>query len=136
MFKEDGLTEAVIGCAMKVHSTLGAGFLESVYQNALQIELRTTGLTVEVQKRLQVRYQDIVVGDFMADIIVNDSLILELKASSALSKADEQQLVNYLKATGKETGLLFNFGTPSLEFKRKSRIFQPPVNPRNPANPV
>ncbi len=93
MFKDDGLTEAVIGCAMKVHSTLGAGFLESVYQSALQIELQTHRRIGEVQKRLQVRYQDIVVGDFVADIIVNDALILELRVSSSNANPGSSNLL-------------------------------------------
>lgn len=121
---------------MKVHRTLGPGFLESVYQNALLIELKRAGFDVEPQVRLQVRYESAVVGDFIADLIVNKVLILELKAATALSKADEQQLVNYLKATGRDVGLLLNFGGASLEFRRKSRTLQNPVNPLNLVNPV
>ncbi len=137
MILEGEITERVIGCAMKVHRTLGRGFLESVYQNALLIELRALGLSVDAQKRLKVRYEGNVVGDFVADLIVNDAVILELKAASALSKADEQQLVNYLKATGLDLGLLLNFGSPSLEVKRKQRSLpKNPVNPENLVNPV
>jgi len=124
---------------MRVHRALGAGFLESVYQNSLVHELRRAGLNIAVQKRLQVRYEGVIVGDFIADLIVEDKVILELKAASALSKADEQQLVNYLKATGIQSGLLFNFGSPSLEVKRKARTLtlqKLPVNPVNPVNPV
>jgi GxxExxY protein len=134
---EKEITEVVIGCAMKVHRALGSGFLESVYQNALLLELRNAGFQAETQRRLQVKYEGIVVGDFIADIIVNDELILELKTASALGKADEQQLVNYLKATGIDVGLLLNFGTASLEFRRKVRALSSlPVNPVNPVNPV
>ncbi len=133
---EKELTESVIGCAMKVHRALGPGFLESVYQNALLVELKRAGFSIEPQMRLQVRYESVIVGDFIADLVVNDVLILELKAASALSKADEQQLVNYLKATGRDVGLLLNFGAASLEFRRKSRSLQNPVNPVNLVNPV
>ena len=130
--------ERVIGCAMSVHRALGAGFLESVYQNALQVEFRTTGIPYEAQKPLKICYKACTIGNYIADFVIDQSLILELKATSAPSKADEQQLVNYLKATGIETGLLINFGTPSLEFKRKIRHLPPknPVNSVNPVNPV
>jgi GxxExxY protein len=134
------LTETVIGCAMKVHRALGAGFLESVYKKALMFELERAGLVVEIEKPLQVFYGGDVVGDFYADLVVEGFLILELKAASALSKADEQQLVNYLTATKSDYGLLLNFGASSLEFQRKYRKRSVsstlPVNPRNPANPV
>lgn len=96
--QNDPLTQQVIGCAMTVHRSLGPGFLESVYRNALLIELREANLITEPEKRLKVRYKTYIIGDFIADLIVNDTLIIELKAASALSKADEQQLVNYLKA--------------------------------------
>ncbi len=122
---------------MKVHRVLGRGFLESVYQNALLIECRKAGLTMDVQKRLNVRYEGFVVGEFVADLIANESVILELKAASKLSRADEQQLVNYLKATGLDVGLLLNFGAESLEVKRKQRTLpKNSVNPANPVNPV
>lgn len=122
---------------MKIHRTLGPGFLESVYQNAMLLELRNAGLKVDTQRRLQVKYEGSVVGDFIADIVVNDELILELKTALALGKADEQQLVNYLKATDIDVGLLLNFGTTSLEVRRKVRALSSlPVNPVNPVNPV
>jgi len=123
---EDKLTETVIGLAMKVHRVLGHGFLESVYRRALCLELGKPDLAFEAESRLKVFYEQTVVGEFVADVIVDRQLILELKAASALSKADEQQLVNYLKATGINTGLLLNFGTPSLEFKRKQRLLPVP----------
>ncbi len=122
---------------MKVHRTLGPGFLESVYQNALLLELRNASLQVDTQRRLQVKYEGAVVGDFIANIVVDDTLILELKTASALGKADEQQLVNYLKATGIDVGLLLNFGAASLEVRRKVRALSSlPVNPVNLVNPV
>jgi len=115
------LTGQVIGLAMKVHRALGPGFLESVYQKALLYELAKAGLKAESDKLIQVRYENVVVGDFKADLIVNDELIVELKAVSNLVVEHEVQLVNYLSATSKEIGLLINFGGRSLEFKKKFR---------------
>ena len=119
--EDHAVTEKVIGLAMKVHRTLGPGFLEAVYLNALAYELRRAGLVVEIGQRISVRYENVIVGDFVADLVVNDSLICELKATSALGKADEVQLVNYLVATNRDYGLLFNFGSAALQFKRKHR---------------
>ena len=115
------LAGKVIGLAMKVHRGLGAGFLESVYQNALFYELVKAHFKVESGKPIQVKYESVIVGDFKADLIVNDELIVELKAVSSLVVEHEVQLVNYLTATGKDIGLLLNFGGPSLEFKKKFR---------------
>ncbi len=115
------LTELVIGCAMKVHRTLGPGFLESVYLNAFAYELRRAGLAVEIAQHIKARYENVIVGDFVADLVVNDHLLCELKATAGLTKADEVQLVNYLVATNRDYGLLFNFGASSLQFKRKHR---------------
>src|SRR6266478_2336205 len=112
----------VIGAAMKVHSTLRPGFLESVYQNALMWELQKLGLTVDLQKPITVPYDGQVVGVFTADLVVNDSLIVELKANQLLAKAHEVQLVNYLVATGTNDGLLLNFGAERLEYKKKFRL--------------
>jgi len=126
---------------MKVHRQLGSGFLESVYRNSLAFELRRAGLNVELEKHITVKYEHVIVGDFIADLGVNEALICELKAATALSKADEIQVVNYLTATNHDFGLLFNFGSPSLQFKRKHRRkfsqpeeldLQTPVNPVNP----
>ena len=119
------LTEKIIGCAMKVHSTLGPGFLESVYQKALAHELQKAGLKVECEKAITVHYDGIVVGDFSADMLVENKVMLELKANLALALANEVQLVNYLTATGIEIGLLLNFGAEHLEFKRKARTYRP-----------
>jgi len=142
-FEEDhALTEKVIGCAMKVHRQLGSGFLESVYRNALAFELRRAGLSVELDKHITVKYEHVIVGDFIADLVVNEALICELKAATALSKVDEIQVVNYLTATNHDFGLLLNFGAASLQFKRKHRRkFSEPEeidlqNPVNPVNPV
>ena len=123
--EESELTETIIGCAMRVHSALGPGFLESVYQRALEHELRKTGLRVECQLPLSVHYDGVIVGDFMADLIVEGKVMIELKANQALVLANEAQLVNYLTATGIEIGLLINFGAQRLEFKRKTRVYCP-----------
>jgi GxxExxY protein len=115
------LAGKVIGFAMKVHGKLGPGFLESVYQNALAGELRA-GLKVEAEKPISVFYEGDVVGAFLADLLVNDALIVETKAIQALGKAHEVQLVNYLVATRINEGLLLNFGVTRLEFKKKFRL--------------
>ena len=122
------LTEKIIGCAMKVHSALGFGFLESVYHKALAHELRKAGLAVDCEKAIAVYYDNIIVGDFSADIMVENRVMVELKANQALVTANEVQLVNYLTATNLETGLLMNFGAERLEFKRKSRTYRPKMN--------
>lgn len=137
--QDHALTEKVIGLGMKVHRVLGPGFLESVYRNAFAFELRGAGLSVEIDKHITVRYGDVVVGNFVADLVVNENLLCELKANSTLTKADEVQLVNYLTATNHDVGLLLNFGSPSLQFKRKHRcpIIDPSsIDLRNPINPV
>jgi len=113
------LTEKIIGCAYKVYNQMGYGFLESVYEKCLLIELRKMGLKAESQQAITVYYENQIVGDFVADIIVEDSVILELKSVRRLAKVHEAQLVNYLVATGKEIGLLLNFGEQKVEVKRK-----------------
>ena len=136
--KDHTITEKIIGFAMKVHRVLGPGFLESVYLNALVHELRRAGLSAEVAQRITVRYENVIVGEFVADLIVDDDVLCELKAVSSLSKADEVQVVNYLVATNQDFGLLINFGAPSLQFKRKHRLATDvsDVNLQNPVNPV
>ena len=119
------ITQRIIGCAMKVHQTLGSGFLESVYQNALAHELRKCGLRVECKKPLEVTYDGVVVGNFETDMLVQECVLIENKAVQALVAAHEVQLVNYLTATGIDIGLLLNFGAHKLEFKRKHRIYRP-----------
>jgi GxxExxY protein len=118
MMKHKELTAKIIDCAYKVHRELGFGFLESVYQNALVIELTKAGLQCEREKRIQVYYSAEIVGDFIADILVEDKVILELKSVSQVHPAHEAQLINYLKATGMNVGLLINFGE-KVEIKRK-----------------
>ncbi|HCA56518.1 MAG TPA: GxxExxY protein [Blastocatellia bacterium] len=112
------LTGEVIKVYYKVYNSLGYGFLESVYKNAMMIELAAAGLAAEAEKPIAVKYAGRTVGNYAADIVVNDRLIVELKAREALSEAHEAQLVNYLRATHIEIGLLFNFGKVP-EFKRK-----------------
>lgn len=111
-------TERIIKCFFKVYNTLGFGFLEKVYQNALLIELRNEGFQCESQYPIQVYYDHSLIGDYYADIIVDGCIILELKAAEALCEEHEFQLINYLKATEIGIGLLLNFGKKP-EFKRK-----------------
>ena len=121
---DDLFTEKIIKCAMKVLTGLGPGFLESVYENAFAHELRKAGFLVECQKQIPVYYDTIMVGDFVADMLVEDEVIVENKAVNYLVSAHEVQLVNYLAATGINIGLLFNFGANSLQFKRKYRVYR------------
>lgn len=116
--KHKGLTEQIIKAFYTVYNTLGYGFLEKVYERALAIELGKMGLSVTCQYPINVYYDGQVVGEFFADILVNDCVIVELKATRGLVKEDEAQLLNYLNATEYEVGLLFNFG-PKPEIKRK-----------------
>ena len=112
------LTEKIIKCFYKVYDELGFGFLESVYEAALVIELQEMGLKIERQKELEVFYKGISVGKYRSDVIVENKVIIELKSINKLSTIHEVQLVNYLKATNIEIGLLVNFGE-ELTFKRK-----------------
>jgi GxxExxY protein len=118
---EYDLAGQLIGLAMRVHSKLGPGFLESVYRNALSYELRKAGFEADAEVRLSVKYDELVVGDFVADLLVNRILIVETKAVLSLAVAHEVQLVNYLTATSLDEGLLLNFGAARLEFKKKFR---------------
>ncbi len=113
------VTEIIIGCAYRFYNKMGFGFLESVYQKCLLIELRKAGLDTESQKPITVYYADEIVGEFVADIIVNDAIILELKSVRRIIRAHEVQLVNYLVATDKHVGLIINFGEKKVEIKRK-----------------
>ena len=115
------LTEKIIGCAYRVYNKMGFGFLESVYEKSMLIELSKQDLTAEAQKPITVYYDNEIVGEFVADIIVNDNVILELKSVREIIKAHEVQLVNYLSATGKPVGLIINFGENKVEIKRKIR---------------
>ena len=114
----DRITEKIIGCAFEVANALGSGFLEKVYENALAHELRKSGLLVEPQHPIVVRYDGVVVGDYIADLIVNRSVIVELKACKALDETAMAQCMNYLRATGFTVCILLNFGTPRVQVKR------------------
>ena len=120
----DQLISEVIECAKRIRRQLGPGFLEKVYKNAMVVELRKLKLNFETEKPIQVLYDGIVVGEYRTDIIVEGKLILELKATQDLSIANEVQLVNYLTSTGIDDGLLINFGSDKLQFKRKYRIYR------------
>ncbi len=113
-----GLTEKIIGAAFRVHNRLGQGFLEKVYENALAEELRTLGLKIEQQKSLKVLYGGKPVGDFVADLLVEKSVLVELKAVKSIDQSHENQLLNYLKSSGIEVGLLINFAE-SVQIRRK-----------------
>ena len=115
------ITETIIGCAYRVYNNMGFGFLESVYEKCLMIELRKSDLSAESQKPITVYYEGHIVGEFVADILVNDAIILELKSVRQLSKIHEMQLVNYLVSTGMPVGLLINFGEFKVEVRRKLR---------------
>ncbi|MCB9078636.1 MAG: GxxExxY protein [Anaerolineaceae bacterium] len=111
------LTEKILQAFYVVYNSLGYGFLEKVYENALQLELQEMGLQAVTQQKVIVRYRGQPVGDYIADIIVNDTVVIELKAAVSLQEEHRAQLLNYLKATDKEIGLLLNFGKKP-EFKR------------------
>lgn len=118
------LIRTVMECSKNIRKHLGPGYLESVYKNAMLVELKKHHLSYEVEKPISVFYEDVLVGDFKADIVVEGILILELKAVQSLHLAHEIQLVNYLTATGVDDGLLINFGSEGLQFKRKFRIYR------------
>lgn len=117
------VTERIIGCAFVVGNTLGVGFLEKVYENALVYELRKQGIKVEQQLPIKVWYDGVVVGNYQADLLVEGSVITELKAVTALDTVHFAQCMNYLKATGLTLGLLINFGSPKVEVKRIVKNF-------------
>jgi GxxExxY protein len=116
--KHKELTGKILAAFYAVYNSLGYGFLEKVYENALALELRRRGLSVEQQKPICVYYQGEIVGEYFADLVVSDAVIIELKAVRTLTETYEAQLLNYLKATPYEVGLLLNFG-PTAETKRK-----------------
>jgi len=114
----DKITEKIIGCAMKVSNTLGVGFLEKVYENALAFELRKAGLKVQQQKPISVIYSGQVVGHYIADLVVEGIVLVELKAARAIDDIHHAQMLNYLKATNLKIGLILNFGTSKMGIKR------------------
>ena len=114
----DRVTERIIGCAFTVGNRLGCGFLEKVYENALIIELRKSELLVAQQQVMEIRYDDVVVGTYVADLVVQGSVLLEIKAVKFLDEIHTAQCLNYLKATALPLSLLINFGRPRVEIKR------------------
>src|SRR6266516_4765060 len=111
-------TSRIIGAAFEVHDQLGYGFLERVYQRALQVELLRRGATAEIEKRIQVQYKGVVVGDYDADLIVDECVVVEIKVAPQYDNRDEAQLLNELKATGIKVGVLVNFSRAKVEYKR------------------
>jgi len=130
--KHEELTAAVLKCCFEVSNELGAGFLESVYEKALIVALSQKGLKVRSQVPLKVSFRSVIVGDFFADLIVDDRVIVEIKSVSKLSPDHKAQIINYLNATGFEVGLLVNFGTSRVEYFR----MRPSDHPEHPVNPV
>lgn len=117
-FPHKEITQAIIGAAFEVHGQLGYGFLERVYQRAMQVELVQRGFNAEIERRLKVLYKNIVVGDYDADLLVADLVVVEIKVAPQYDKRDEAQLLNELKAAGLKLGLLVNFGRSKVEFRR------------------
>jgi GxxExxY protein len=115
-FKE--LSYEIVGAAMEVHNELGVGFLEKVYENALAIALRERGIECRQQAPLKVRFHNTVVGDYFADILVEEKIILELKVAESIADIHRAQAINYLRATGLKLAIIFNFAKPRLESKR------------------
>jgi len=135
--KNEELTRQTIGCAFKVFNQLGFGFLESIYKKAMIIELNKSDLKVEAEKPLKVYYDGQVVGDFFVDLLIEETVIIELKSVHRLAKEHEVQLVNYLNGLNKEIGLLINFGLSGVEVRRKYRTPKTENNNlQNPVNPV
>ncbi len=122
--EREELTSKIIGCAYTVYNTMGFGYLESVYENCMKIELEKVGIRAEFQKQITVYYDDQKVGHFVAEILVEDEIIIELKSVRKLAVNHEVQLVNYLVATRKPLGLLINFGESKVEVKRKFRDYK------------
>jgi GxxExxY protein len=116
--ERDPITHDIIGAAFEVYRVLGYGFLEKVYQRAMQVELRLRGRKAELEHRILVRYKDERVGDYAADLLVKNLVLVELKVAPEYQTADEAQLLNELKAPGLKVGLLINFGRTKVQFKR------------------
>src|SRR6266403_906594 len=118
LFPHKEITEAIIGAAFEVYNQLGYGFLERVYHRALQVELLRRGFRAELEKRITVRYKDTIVGEYDADLLVEDCVLVEIKIASQYDKRAEAHLLNELKATDIKLGLLLNLGRTKVEFKR------------------
>lgn len=117
-FSLQPVTQQLIGAAFEVHNKLGFGFLEKVYQRAMQVELQARGVKVELEPKIQVQYKGVVVGDYAADLLVAGKIIAELKADALYQPAHEAQLLNELRGTGIRLGYLINFGRERVEYKR------------------
>jgi GxxExxY protein len=115
------LTYKIIGTMFKVHTQLGCGFPERIYQRALELEFQKEGIKFEIEKDIKVVYDKKAIGSFRLDLVIEDKVILEIKALEYLPKVAKEQLISYLKATPYEVGLLANFGTPKLEYIRMAR---------------
>ncbi|MEQ1921395.1 MAG: GxxExxY protein [Pyrinomonadaceae bacterium] len=129
--KHEELTSAILECCFEVSNELGAGFLESVYEKALVVALSQKGLEVVAQTALKIKFRNVIVGDFYADLIVNKKVLIELKTVNRILSEHKAQAINYLNATGIEVGLLVNFANPKLEYYRLH-----PSNPVYPVHPV
>jgi GxxExxY protein len=114
----NGIAEKVIGCAYKVSNSLGVGFLEKVYENALVHEIKKAGLKVKQQHAIDFKYDDVLVGEYIADLLVEDELLVELKSAETFDKVHFAQCLNYLKATGLKVCLLINFGKTKVQVRR------------------
>jgi GxxExxY protein len=114
----DSLIDDIVSCAYAVHRKLGSGFLEKIYEKAMAIELAKRGLQADSQKPIQVNYDGQVIGEYVTDIVVEDDVIIELKAARKIESIHFAQCLNYLKATGKKFGLVINFGEDVVRFKR------------------
>ena len=114
----EAISNRIIGCAFTVANALGAGFLEKVYENALAVELRMAGLTIQQQHGITIAYKGILVGEYFVDLLVEDAVLIEQKTVRALDRAHRAQGINYLRATRRHLCLLLNFGTPRLELQR------------------
>ena len=127
----DGITERIIGCAFTVGNRLGCGFLEKIYENALVIEMRKAGLSVTQQQVMAVRYDEFVVGTYVADLVVEGRILLEIKAVKFFDEVHTAQCLNYLKATGLPLALLINFGRPRVDIKRVILTSERDSSPRS-----
>ena len=117
-FSLQPVTQNLIGAAFEVHNILGFGFLEKVYQRALQVELQSRGVKVELEPKIQVQFKGVIVGDYAADLLVEGKIIVELKTDATYQSAHEAQLLNELRGTGIKLGYLMNFGREKVEYKR------------------
>ena len=117
-FSLQPLTQQLIGAAFEVHNVLGFGFLEKVYQRAMQVELQLRGVKVELEPKIQVQFKGVIVGDYAADLLVEGKIIVELKTDATYQSLHEAQLLNELRSTGRKLGYLINFGREKVEYKR------------------